>query len=60
VRSSKNLSLGLHEWVVSFDVASMYPHIIREWNLSPEMIAQERVEGYTVDDPAEAVRTRPN
>jgi DNA polymerase elongation subunit (family B) len=41
---------GLHEWVVSFDVASMYPHIIREWNLSPEMIAKERVEGYTVDD----------
>lgn len=29
---------GMYRWVVSFDVASMYPHIIREWNLSPETI----------------------
>jgi hypothetical protein len=27
---------GFYKWVVSFDVASMYPHIIRQWNLSPE------------------------
>lgn len=27
---------GFYKWVCSFDVASMYPHIIREWNLSPE------------------------
>lgn len=42
--------VGLHNWVVSFDVASMYPHIIREWNLSPEMIQTTNVTGYTVDD----------
>jgi DNA polymerase elongation subunit (family B) len=27
---------GMYEWVMSFDFASMYPHIIMEWNLSPE------------------------
>ena len=27
---------GLYGWVLSFDFASMYPHIIQQWNLSPE------------------------
>ncbi len=30
--------LGLHEWVVSFDVASLYPHLIMQYNLSPETL----------------------
>lgn len=34
----KDPIVGMHPWVVSFDVASMYPHIMREWNLSPEML----------------------
>lgn len=39
---------GLHKWVCSFDVASMYPHIIREWNLSPETKFREHVGGLNV------------
>lgn len=27
---------GLHDWVVSFDAASLYPSIIQSWNISPE------------------------
>lgn len=27
---------GKYEWVVSFDVTSMYPHIIMGWGISPE------------------------
>ena len=27
---------GLYEWVVSFDFASLYPSIMRQWNISPE------------------------
>lgn len=47
----KDPLLGLHNWVVTFDVASMYPHIIREWNLSPETIAsRETVGRWSVDD----------
>lgn len=27
---------GLYEWVSSFDFASLYPSIMRQWNMSPE------------------------
>lgn len=47
----KDPLVGQHQWVVSFDVASMYPHIIREWNLSPEMImSRETVGKWPVED----------
>jgi DNA polymerase elongation subunit (family B) len=45
----KDPLVGMHEWVVSFDVASMYPHIIREWNLSPEMLI-DRINVGSVED----------
>ena len=27
---------GMHEWVVSFDLNSLYPHLIMQYNISPE------------------------
>jgi DNA polymerase elongation subunit (family B) len=27
---------GIYEWVASFDFASLYPSIMRQWNISPE------------------------
>ena len=30
--------VGMHDWVVSFDLNSLYPNIIVEWNMSPETI----------------------
>jgi DNA polymerase elongation subunit (family B) len=47
----KEPKVGLHKWVCSFDVASMYPHIIRGWNLSPETFFAEQVEGCMASDP---------
>lgn len=32
---------GLHEWVVSFDITSMYPSLIMQYNLSPETLMQK-------------------
>lgn len=32
---------GMHDWVVSFDVASLYPHIIMQYNMSPETIISQ-------------------
>ena len=29
----------MYDWVVSFDLASLYPNIIIQWNMSPETIA---------------------
>ena len=28
---------GLHEWVVCFDFASLYPNTMMQWGLSPEI-----------------------
>ena len=40
---------GLYEWVVSFDVASEYPSIILECNISPETYRGQLDDEYTVD-----------
>jgi len=28
--------VGIHDWVVSYDLASLYPHLIQQYNISPE------------------------
>ena len=33
---------GRYDWVVSFDAASLYPSIIMQYNMSPEMIQEEK------------------
>lgn len=39
---------GMYDWVVSFDLDSLYPHLIMQYNISPETFV-ERMEGITVD-----------
>jgi len=39
---------GLHNWVCSFDLTSLYPHIIMGYNMSPETIS-DHCEHVTVD-----------
>ena len=39
---------GLHEWVVSFDLTSLYPHLIIQYNISPETFIG-RINGVTVE-----------
>ena len=34
----KEPQVGMHDWVVSFDLNSLYPNIIVQWNMSPETI----------------------
>lgn len=36
----KEPQLGLHKWVVSFDLNSLYPHLIMQYNISPETFVQ--------------------
>jgi len=36
----KDPQLGRHQWVASFDLNSLYPHLIMQYNLSPEMIIE--------------------
>jgi len=39
---------GMYRWVVSFDLNSMYPHLIMQYNISPETYV-ETIDGLTVD-----------
>jgi DNA polymerase elongation subunit (family B) len=40
---------GLYEWVVSFDFASLYPSIMRQWNISPESYLRNVTDASQVD-----------
>jgi DNA polymerase elongation subunit (family B) len=40
---------GMYEWVVSFDLNSLYPHLIMQYNISPETLMDERHPSVTVD-----------
>ena len=39
----------MHEWVASFDLNSLYPHLIMQYNISPETIVDEVISNVTVD-----------
>ncbi len=41
--------VGGHNWVVSFDLNSLYPHIIMQHNISPEKMVKEYKEDVSID-----------
>ena len=40
---------GFYDWVVSFDLNSLYPHLIMQYNISPETLRDTRHPSATVD-----------
>ena len=40
---------GIYDWVVSFDLNSLYPHLIMQYNLSPETLKPSRHPTVTID-----------
>ena len=49
---------GKYDWVVSFDLNSLYPHLIMQYNISPETLIDRRHPSVTVDrilDEAETI-----
>ena len=40
---------GKYDWVVSFDLNSLYPHLIMQYNISPETLQDTRHPSTTVD-----------
>ncbi len=34
----KDPKVGMHKWVMSFDLNSLYPHLIMQYNISPETL----------------------
>ena len=46
----KDPQVGMHKWVMSFDLNSLYPHLIMQYNISPEtLVAQNKIPKMTVD-----------
>lgn len=39
-----DIKIGLHRWIVSFDLTSLYPSIIRQWNMGPDTIEYSHLE----------------
>jgi DNA polymerase elongation subunit (family B) len=39
----KDPLVGLHKWVASFDLNSLYPHLIMQYNISPETLTSEKI-----------------
>ena len=40
---------GKYDWVVSFDLNSLYPHLIMQYNISPETLVERRHPSATVN-----------
>ena len=40
---------GLYQWVTSFDFASLYPTVMRQWNISPESYVKNISPGEEID-----------
>ena len=40
---------GVYDWVVNFDLNSLYPHLIMQYNISPETLIEQRHPSVTVD-----------
>lgn len=55
----KEPQCGVHDWVCSFDVNSLYPNIIVQWNMSPETLLKGDIEdGVTVEKLLNGYTTR--
>jgi len=44
----KDPQVGIHNWVMSFDLNSLYPHLIMQYNISPDTVSHENF--YSVSD----------
>jgi DNA polymerase elongation subunit (family B) len=40
---------GVYDWIVNFDLNSLYPHLIMQSNISPETLVDERCPNISVD-----------
>ncbi len=55
----KDPETGMHEWVASFDLNSLYPNIIVQYNMSPETLVEGRIPNVNVDTLLDETYTLP-
>ena len=42
----KDPQVGMHDWICSFDLNSLYPNIIVQYNMSPETIIEDKMNSF--------------
>jgi DNA polymerase elongation subunit (family B) len=42
--------IGMHDWIVSFDLNSLYPHLIMQYNISPETVVENERVDVSIDE----------
>ena len=45
----KDPQTGLHKWVMSFDLNSLYPHLIMQYNISPDTFVEGEYQDVSLD-----------
>jgi DNA polymerase elongation subunit (family B) len=45
----KDPRVGMHPWIVSFDLNSLYPHLMLQYNMSPETYLEDERENVSQD-----------
>ena len=53
----KEVNPGLSKWVVSFDLNSLYPHLIMQYNISPETFITRLPNSNSIDELLEGTMT---
>lgn len=46
----KDISPGAYDWIMSFDVASLYPNLMIGFNISPETLIKNEHHNFSIDD----------
>jgi DNA polymerase elongation subunit (family B) len=45
----KDPQVGMHKWVMSFDLNSLYPHLIMQYNISPDTFVEGEYQDVSLD-----------
>jgi DNA polymerase elongation subunit (family B) len=45
----KDPQTGMHKWVMSFDLNSLYPHLIMQYNISPDTFVKDEYKEVSLD-----------
>ena len=55
----KDPQVGLHKWVMSFDLNSLYPHLIMQYNISPDTLIDGSIRDISIEDVVDKNVTTP-
>ena len=45
----KDPQVGMHKWIMSFDLNSLYPHLIMQYNISPDTFVEGKLHNTSIE-----------